>query len=187
MRKISTITGLFIVGLFFLATYFSSCEHDACVARNIQCQNNGVCRDGNCLCPSGYEGDSCQFKVNEKFAYYFKCIRTGFVDDTIPDDNDDTLRVFAEKDKFAINFYSIRDTEYYKIKATVNDNFVTIPSQEVTFKADANNIYNVTVSGSGSLVGDILTLTVFNKWHDNNLQIDRHSKFTYAGSKYKKN
>ncbi len=187
MKKISVLTSLLFIGLFFAIASISSCVHDACVARNIQCQNNGTCRDGNCLCPNGFEGDSCQFKVNQKFAYNYKCIRTGFIDDTIPDDNDDTLRVFTENDKFGILFYSIRDSEYYRIKATVNDNFVTIPSQDVTFKADTANIYNVNVSGSGSLVGNILTLTVYNKWFDNNLQKDRHSKYTYAGPKYQKN
>lgn len=187
MKKISIFTGLIVMTLFFMSTYFSSCVHDACVARNVQCQNNGVCRDGNCLCPSGYEGDSCQFKVNKKFAYNYKCIRTGFVDDTIPDDNDDTLVVRVNPDKFGITLFSIRDSVHYIIKATTNDNFVTIAPQDITFKADTVNIYNVNVSGSGSLAGDVLTLTVYNKWYDNTLQKDRHSKFTYAGTKYKAN
>ncbi|HQW46666.1 MAG: calcium-binding EGF-like domain-containing protein [Bacteroidetes bacterium] len=172
MKNISFFTGLVILFVFGATTYFSSCVHDACVARNVTCENNGTCRDGDCICPSGYEGDSCQFRVNEKFDGFYKCIRTGFINDTIPDDNDDTLHIKANNDKFGITFFSVRDSIINVYKGTVNDNFITVPEQ---------TIGNVTLSGSGSLNGKVVTITINSNW-----PIGNKSKITYAGTRYEK-
>ncbi|MBK7691267.1 MAG: hypothetical protein IPK62_02415 [Bacteroidetes bacterium] len=172
MKKISFITGFVILVIFAATTQFSSCTHDACVARNVVCKNNGVCRDGDCICSSGYEGDSCQFRVNEKFAGSYKCIRTGFINDTIPDDNDDSLIIRANNDKFGITIFSVRDSIINVYKGTVNDNFITIPEQ---------NILTNTIIGSGSLNGEVVTITLNTTW-----PIGNKSKITYAGTRYKK-
>lgn len=177
MKKISFLTGLVIVMLFGATAYFSSCVHNACVARNVVCKNNGTCRDGDCLCPSGYEGDSCQFRVNEKFAGTYKCIRTGFINDTIPDDNDDTICVRANNDKFGITFFSIRDSIIYVYQGTVNDNFITVPQQDIQ-----DTLTTKTVTGSGSLNGEVITLTLNSTW-----PIGNKSKITYAGTRYEGN
>jgi hypothetical protein len=181
MKKISFLTGFVLLMVFGAAVWFSGCVHDACVARNIQCQNNGTCRDGDCLCPSGYEGDSCQFKVNKKFAGCYKVIRTGFINDTIPDDNDDTLCIRANmgaSDKFGITFFSIRDSIVFNYKGTVNDNFITVPEQQIF---DTTNMVNIpyTVSGSGSLNGEVVTITLNSTW-----PIGNKKKITYAGTRY---
>lgn len=181
MKKLSYLTGCIIVLLFGATVYFSGCVHDACVARNIICQNNGTCRDGDCICPSGYEGDSCQFRVNEKFDGCFKVIRTGFINDTIHDDNDDSLCIranAASSDKFGITFFSVRDSVIFVYKATVNDNFITVPEQTII---DTSVIPEIpyTVSGSGSLNGQVVTITLNTTWPFGN-----KSKFTYAGTRY---
>ena len=159
MKNISFFTGLVILFVFGATTYFSSCVHDACVARNVTCENNGTCRDGDCICPSGYDG-------------FYKCIRTGFINDTIPDDNDDTLHIKANNDKFGITFFSVRDSIINVYKGTVNDNFITVPEQ---------TIGNVTLSGSGSLNGKVVTITINSNW-----PIGNKSKITYAGTRYEK-
>lgn len=181
MKRTSFLTGFIIILLFGATVYFSGCVHDACVARNITCQNNGTCRDGDCICPSGYEGDGCQFKVNEKFAGCYKVIRTGFINDTIPDDNDDTLCIRANPgsgDKFGITFFSIRDSIIFVYKGTVNDNFITVPEQSILDTTNGLNL-NYTVSGSGSLNGKVVTITLNSNW-----PIGNKSKKTYAGTKY---
>ena len=49
--------------LLILILGFSSC--DPC--RNIECQNGGVCDEGNCICTDEYEGDNCETKKIAKF------------------------------------------------------------------------------------------------------------------------
>ena len=45
----------FIIGLFSI---LSCSKKDKC--EDVVCQNAGICEDGNCKCPTGYEGDRCQ-------------------------------------------------------------------------------------------------------------------------------
>lgn len=44
--------------------FFSSCA-DPC--SSVICTNNGICRDGACVCAEGYEGPFCEERMNEKF------------------------------------------------------------------------------------------------------------------------
>jgi len=177
MKKTIFYTALSLITVFGVLFYFSSCKPNPCVTRAVECKNGGTCKDGDCLCALGYEGDSCQFKVNEKFDSYYACIRTRLTNnDTISDDNDDTLRVKAINDRFTIQFYSIRDSIHEVIKATVNDNYVTIPNQQ----GDASTFF-ATYSGNGSLNNGLLTITLFKSW-DNGGPMT--SKTTYVGYKY---
>lgn len=43
-----------------------ACIKDQCAAT--VCRNGGVCVNGQCACPAGYEGVDCSSKWNEKFA-----------------------------------------------------------------------------------------------------------------------
>lgn len=49
---------------------YTSCLHDSCKA--IICRNDGVCVDGFCNCPVGYEGTQCEIVSRQKFVgkYY---------------------------------------------------------------------------------------------------------------------
>jgi hypothetical protein len=44
---------------------FSSCEQDPCAELN--CQNGGVCSDGFCRCPIGFEGSECTISTASRF------------------------------------------------------------------------------------------------------------------------
>jgi hypothetical protein len=48
-----------------LATGISSCVTDKC--KDVVCQNDGICIEGTCDCPTGYEGTFCDTKANAKF------------------------------------------------------------------------------------------------------------------------
>ncbi|MFM2386806.1 MAG: EGF-like domain [Bacteroidota bacterium] len=41
------------------------CTRNPC--EDVQCVNNGTCREGRCACPTGYEGVFCEFKASDKF------------------------------------------------------------------------------------------------------------------------
>eukprot|EP01012_Entosiphon_sulcatum_P062211 TRINITY_DN88408_c0_g1_i1.p1 TRINITY_DN88408_c0_g1~~TRINITY_DN88408_c0_g1_i1.p1 ORF type:complete len:175 (+),score=9.51 TRINITY_DN88408_c0_g1_i1:49-525(+) len=45
---------------------YASCIKDKCGI--VVCNNGGVCVDGTCTCPTGYEGTSCSKMWNEKFS-----------------------------------------------------------------------------------------------------------------------
>ena len=49
----------------FVAVIHSSCNRDRC--KTIVCANKGVCNDGVCTCPIGYEGSNCETVSRDKF------------------------------------------------------------------------------------------------------------------------
>ncbi len=49
----------------FTAVVYVSCKQDKC--RMVNCQNGGVCNEGSCTCPSGYEGPTCSTVTRKKF------------------------------------------------------------------------------------------------------------------------
>src|ERR1700733_7922771 len=53
------------LSLFYLALYAmcfitlnTSCTHNKCYS--VSCVNGGVCNNGSCTCPVGYQGATCQ-------------------------------------------------------------------------------------------------------------------------------
>jgi hypothetical protein len=177
MKKIYIYTTLSILSIFAMTAYFSACKPDPCVTRAVECKNGGVCADGNCICEVGYEGDSCQFRVNEKFNSHYACIRTRITNGTIKDENDDTLRVKALNDKFSIQFYSIRDSITEVIKGTVNGNYIDIPDQNIDFVT-----YLANYKGNGSMNSGVITITLNRSWLIG--FVNYTSKTTYVGNKY---
>ncbi|MBP6456315.1 MAG: hypothetical protein KA275_06250 [Chitinophagaceae bacterium] len=162
----------FVFVAMLTVLYFSSCQHDKCKARNVQCQNLGVCRDGECICTAGYEGDSCQFPVNKKFGSFYAAIRTTQVNNGNKVDNDDTLKVTAKANRYEIKVVSIRDSlTFAGWNASVNDNFITIPEQTI-----GTTIY----SGNGSLNGSIITISV----NSTDPFTNNNTKTTYVGYKF---
>ncbi len=176
MKKTIFYTALAILSFFGTLSYFSACKPDPCVTRAVDCKNGGTCKDGECLCALGYEGDSCQFRVNQKYDSYYACIRTRLTNGTLVDDNDDTLRVKAMNDRFTIQFFSVRDSVYEVISGTVNGNYITIPNQTKNFIT-----YDATYTGNGSLNNGVLTITLFRSWNNGSPMT---SKTTYVGYKY---
>lgn len=55
---------LLTVGAFSAVTY-TACTKDAC--RDVYCQNGGVCSGGTCNCPTGYEGNRCEYYTVDYF------------------------------------------------------------------------------------------------------------------------
>lgn len=61
------LTMVTIFCFFALATAvtFTSCEKDPCT--ELDCKNEGVCADGYCQCPAGFEGAECELTSASKF------------------------------------------------------------------------------------------------------------------------
>lgn len=172
MKRLKTLTSILVLSIFGMVIYFSACRPNPCVTRAVNCLNGGTCRDGYCICAAGYEGDSCSKKVNEKFQSKYACIRTKLKNGTIPDDNDDTLRINAHPTKkFEISIYSIRDSFVEVFPATVNNNFITVP--EIIIDSSKYR-------GSGSLNNGILTLTIY----QDSVYSSYTEKRTYVGYKF---
>ncbi len=45
--------------ILFLCILTLSCKKDKC--KNIECQHEGICNNGKCQCPQGFEGTNCEF------------------------------------------------------------------------------------------------------------------------------
>jgi len=63
MKALNLIFKLGVIAA--LAFAVTACNTDPC--KDTVCNNGGTCLEGNCTCPSGYEGDSCQTKWSTKF------------------------------------------------------------------------------------------------------------------------
>lgn len=61
---------LFTYSLSFLSVIFLLISCDPC--KDVNCQNDGVCDEGTCTCPSGYEGTLCEVAIRDKMigTYY---------------------------------------------------------------------------------------------------------------------
>jgi len=66
--KVSLITVFCFLAIGSLAL-FSSCEQDPCM--ELSCKNGGVCSDGYCNCPVGFEGAECEIPASDRFVGTF--------------------------------------------------------------------------------------------------------------------
>jgi len=66
MKSIRNIafSALLTFGAFGAITY-TACNKDEC--KDVVCQNGGTCSEGNCTCPTGYEGTNCETLSRTKF------------------------------------------------------------------------------------------------------------------------
>lgn len=177
MKKTIVLTLLLVAGIFSSTIYFSACTADPCKTRAVTCMNGGTCKDGDCICAKGYEGDSCQFRINEKFNSHYACIRTRLINNSFTDDNDDSIRIKALNDKFSVKIYSIRDSIFEVLNASVEGNTLTIPDQNIDF---LGTIYKY--NGNGSLNNGVLTMTVYKDLISGTSIWS--AKTTYVGYKY---
>ncbi len=63
MKKLIFLATISCIAVF--TTFLFSCQKDACA--NVKCQHGGTCSNGLCKCPTGYEGNSCERRISDKF------------------------------------------------------------------------------------------------------------------------
>lgn len=72
--RLIQLTSLAVISVFSIFLVFSCNKsakyNDTTLIRpcdNVICLNGGVCKDGVCSCPQGFEGTQCQTKWSDKF------------------------------------------------------------------------------------------------------------------------
>jgi hypothetical protein len=140
---------LILLFMMLVIIPLASCERNRCKTRGIECQNEGVCNDGNCLCPAEFEGDSCQIATNKKFAGRFEGL---FVTVGGVTPSSDTITVSQIAGKNLGIAWTHDKIKNATIIGSVKSNDIVVPAM-----LGANGY---TYQGSGSLNKDIITLTM---------------------------
>ncbi|RYZ40096.1 MAG: hypothetical protein EOP49_29790 [Sphingobacteriales bacterium] len=161
LLKNMAFAGLMTLGAFSAVTY-TSCNKDEC--KDVECQNGGTCSGGNCVCPSGYEGTSCETLSIVKFAKTW----------TASDQTGSTNLVYSvvivpgSAVGTAIIANEFSDELFFNsIDATVDKNVITIPDQ----KPDVNGDYRVEGEGVYQANGSIVWNYTITRISTNELQI----------------
>lgn len=68
------MTASIVIAGFGAITY-TACTEDKCKA--IVCANGSVCKDGACICPSGYEGPQCETVNRDRFLGNWSVVEDG--------------------------------------------------------------------------------------------------------------
>jgi hypothetical protein len=133
--------------LVVLIVSLGACKEDPCAS--VVCFNGGSCSDGTCDCTAGYEGDDCGTEMREKFlgGYTVSEICNG---ETYAYTMNITESGTSVSNIFLVNFGGLG----FNAEARVNGSSLVIPSATIDVQGEA-----VTYEGSGSLSGNILTIT----------------------------
>jgi len=148
MKQVKLVLSTALIFLL-LATgvVFNACVKDPCA--DITCKNNGVCRDGRCKCPVGFEGVYCEHKTYEKFIGTWQ--GTYRCNGAVPEDR---MVVIAPGDKpNAVSLYNIY-SQTSPLAAMVDGDKITIDEQTVN---------NIVYKGTGYVEGIYITLYVSEK------------------------
>lgn len=127
----------------FSAVTISSCTEDKCKA--IACAYGGVCSDGKCLCPSGYEGPQCETVNRTRYLGTWIVTENG----SITDAAQYTMSIEKGDNITEVRIKNLRNLFTEDVRAFVKADTLYIPLQTITTK---NQPY--TVVGSGIITSD---------------------------------
>lgn len=78
--KTIVLSALSAMAVFTAVTY-TSCKSDKC--KSIVCAYGGVCTDGGCLCPTGYEGPQCETITRDRYLNTWVVTENGSITDAV--------------------------------------------------------------------------------------------------------
>ena len=147
MKKVSILGITFLTTIAFsMVMLFTACDDDPC--KDVTCLNGGTCVSGTCNCAAGYEGTDCSTKTQDRYVGSYSAIDvcssgTYNYNATVTASSTDLTKVLMT------NFGGFGSSVV--VNATVDGSSFTVPSQ--TFGS-------VSISGSGTLASDGLTINV---------------------------
>ena len=153
MKASNSIKTIFLLIFMTLGTsvMFNACKDDD-PCDGVECKNGGTCNDGNCACLTGYEGTDCGTETRSKFVAAYTCTNTCFPGTSYSSSASPSS---VDVSKFIItNMGNVSGLDVVA-RATGGSIFV-IDNQVVT----DNGGDSWTMSGQGSLVGNIITANV---------------------------
>ena len=122
----------------------TSSKKDPCM--NVTCMNGGTCQDGNCRCSLPWEGSKCEVDARDKFVGAWR----GTINCNPGSGPEEDVLAITKSSSVA-NRIIFGDGFYGELTSSSSFN---IPNQTVNVDGTA-----VTVSGSGNLNGNQLTMT----------------------------
>jgi hypothetical protein len=127
----------------FSAVVYTSCTKDEC--KSVTCLNGGTCSGGNCTCPTGYEGTTCQDETRKKIIGGWSA--TDVIDGGTPQLNSSTIAAGSTVTRVLVSGIGgkVSGINYFgnAVTATIDGNTLVIANQEPD-----NDGYSV--SGSGT-------------------------------------
>ncbi len=139
-----TLRALGLTLALFGALTLTSCKKDPC--KNVTCMNGGTCQDGNCRCSLPWEGSKCEVDARDKFVGSWR----GTINCNPGSGPQEDVFAITKSSSVA-NRIIFGDGVYGELTSSSSFN---IPNQTVNVDGTA-----VTVSGSGNLNGNQLTVT----------------------------
>lgn len=107
----------------FSAVTYNSCTSDKC--KSIVCAYNGSCKEGTCICQSGYEGPQCETVIRDRYRGSWSVAEKGSFTRAVQ--YTATIEYGPTMTDLVIhNFYNKLD-----VKANISRDTIIIPQQDV--------------------------------------------------------
>lgn len=170
MKSLSLFVASLVIFIALWLINTTSCVKDTCSA--ISCQNGGICVDGKCTCPTGYEGVLCGSKWNEKYIGTWHVSDSIYKDDKARFHYDITVLGGITKDSFYISGLTdtLRDSLLLCYRSTAKT-FTFVADRKLdsvlTIKSGNGTIDSITgiVTGKYTYQRKDTTVTVGFTWH----------------------
>lgn len=148
----------FLTCCLSVSLLLTSCSSDVC--EKISCKNNGVCVDGICACPYGYEGEFCENAWHDKFTGSWAVSETNNSDTTIAKYDLNVVNYRTQDTLFLLGFADSVDTVFavrdkyntFTLKERVADTILTIQSGSGLIDEDAQTVTGLYTFKKGSQI-----------------------------------
>jgi len=122
--KTILLSAMSVIAAFTAVTY-TSCNNDKC--KSIVCAHDGVCKDGACICKSGYEGTQCEIVTADKYKGVWNVFEKG----TYTDANQYQISIDYGSDPTRMVINGFHNAVSEPVTVSISGDNITIPQQKV--------------------------------------------------------